>query len=159
MSKLNEQVLRQAIGARIRRVRMMRGLTQEGLSSLTGGRFSETAIGGYERGERAVSAVRLCQLARWLEVPPAALLPAPERSANSVRLNLSGKRLPVERLVQVVFSLAKWHDVTAEVVAIGSDAKKPEPGRLSTADDGARAAFEDESEAPLAEPDLHEVAQ
>ncbi len=44
---------------------------------MTDGDFKASVMGAYERGERSVSAHRLCKLADLYEVPAGSLLPAP----------------------------------------------------------------------------------
>lgn len=67
------------IGARIRHVRMMRGLTQKDLGEALGVSFQQ--IQKYERGMNRVSTSALILLARALDVSPDALIrddaPAP----------------------------------------------------------------------------------
>ncbi len=41
---------------------------------MTEGRFKATSVAGYERGERAVSLERFCELCRLYAVPPPAML-------------------------------------------------------------------------------------
>jgi transcriptional regulator with XRE-family HTH domain len=50
------------------------GLSLDQLARRSDGRFQPSSLGGYERGERAISVVRFCELARLLGVPPDHLL-------------------------------------------------------------------------------------
>ena len=63
-----------AIGEVLRAQRLRAGVTLRAIPVLSGGRFSASAVGAYERGERAISVVRFCELAWTLGGSPAALL-------------------------------------------------------------------------------------
>lgn len=66
--------IREALGEVLRDARRHRGLTLREASTLSGTRFKPSAIGGYERGERAISVERFCDLAALYGVPPDRLL-------------------------------------------------------------------------------------
>jgi transcriptional regulator with XRE-family HTH domain len=70
---------RLALGLKVRDLRKLRGLSQEGLAHAAG--MDRTYVGGIERGERNVAFDNLCRLADALAVAPAVLLedvpPAP----------------------------------------------------------------------------------
>jgi transcriptional regulator with XRE-family HTH domain len=51
------------IGEGLRRARIERGLTLRAAASASGSRFKPSSIAGYERGERAVTLQRFCDLA------------------------------------------------------------------------------------------------
>jgi transcriptional regulator with XRE-family HTH domain len=68
------RVSRQGLGQAIRRARLEACFSRNQLSQRTGGRFSATAIGGYERGERAVSVERFVELAYAIGMAPEDLL-------------------------------------------------------------------------------------
>jgi transcriptional regulator with XRE-family HTH domain len=51
------------VGTRLREARLARGLSLKGVESATKGQVSSATISAYERGERPISAVRLCLLA------------------------------------------------------------------------------------------------
>lgn len=63
-----------AAGAALRRARTARGLTLREVSAASRGRFKPSVVGGYERGSRAISLGRFCELARFYGVPPDRLL-------------------------------------------------------------------------------------
>lgn len=63
-----------AVGRVLRRARRDRGLTLRDLARVTGGRFKPSAVGGYERGVRAISLRRFCELARVYGMSPDGLL-------------------------------------------------------------------------------------
>lgn len=62
------------VGARLRAVRRARGLSLDDVERLSGGKWSASAIGAYERGFRNLSLPRLRELASFFEVPMCVLL-------------------------------------------------------------------------------------
>ncbi|WP_428414557.1 helix-turn-helix domain-containing protein [Pararhizobium sp.] len=60
------------LGEAVRRLRKVRGLTQEDLSGLT--ELHRNHVGGIERGERNITIKTVLALAQALEVRPAELL-------------------------------------------------------------------------------------
>lgn len=62
------------IGRILRRARESRGLTLRQASIVSGGRFAPTSLASYERGERAISVERFCQLAEVYGMPAERLL-------------------------------------------------------------------------------------
>ncbi len=77
-----EPILR-AFGARVRARRQELGLSQEKLAELAG--LHRTYIGSVERGERNVSLLNICQLARALRTDPASLVGANDGAPSSRR--------------------------------------------------------------------------
>ena len=65
------------LGQRLRQARKSRGWSLLEIEDMTDGDFKASVMGAYERGERSVSAHRLCKLADLYEVPAGSLLPAP----------------------------------------------------------------------------------
>jgi transcriptional regulator with XRE-family HTH domain len=57
-------------GEALREARIERGLTLNDVRVLSNGRFKPSALGGYERGERALSLDRFCELAELYRIPP-----------------------------------------------------------------------------------------
>ena len=53
----------------LRRARKARGLTLRALQARSGGRFKPSAVGGYERGERAISVERFIELSVAYGIP------------------------------------------------------------------------------------------
>lgn len=58
---------RLAFGRRVRRLRRLRGLSQEGLALRCG--LDRTYVGGVERGERNISLLNIHRIARGLGLP------------------------------------------------------------------------------------------
>lgn len=63
-----------AVGAILRRARRARGYTLDQAAAASRGRFKPSALGGYERGERAISLPRFWELATLYRVPADRLL-------------------------------------------------------------------------------------
>ena len=64
------------LGERLRRVRQQQGLSLHEVEDHSEGALKASVVGAYERGERAVSIIRLERLAAFYRVPVAELLPA-----------------------------------------------------------------------------------
>lgn len=62
------------VGLRLRAVRRQRRLSLDDVERQSGGRWSASAIGAYERGFRNLSLPRLRELAEFFDVPMATLL-------------------------------------------------------------------------------------
>ena len=62
------------VGRALRRARHAQGLTLRDVGIRSGGIFTPTAVAGYERGERAISLERFCELATFYGVAPEDLL-------------------------------------------------------------------------------------
>lgn len=71
------------LGQRLRDARKRRGWSLLDVEEITDGEFKASVMGAYERGERSVSAARLCSLADVYEVPAGSLLPAPYDGGSS----------------------------------------------------------------------------
>ncbi len=77
------------VGQRLRNVRRARQFSLDDVERKSGGRWSASAVGAYERGFRNLSLPRLRELARFYDVPMSALLGEPdeiETHAGSSRL-------------------------------------------------------------------------
>jgi transcriptional regulator with XRE-family HTH domain len=66
------------VGLRLRAVRRQRRLSLDDVERESGGRWSASAVGAYERGFRNLSLPRLRELADFFEVPMGTLLGEPE---------------------------------------------------------------------------------
>ncbi len=87
-----ENTFAQAVGARLRAIRIQRGLSLEGLERKSGGRWKTAAVGSYERGDRMISVWRLAELAGFYGVPVGAFLPGPRESDGRLRLDVEAVR-------------------------------------------------------------------
>lgn len=65
---------REAIGQALRAARRLRGLTLRDVGRLSQDRFKPSALGGYERGERAIALDRFADLAELYGIPADRLL-------------------------------------------------------------------------------------
>jgi transcriptional regulator with XRE-family HTH domain len=61
--------LSRAIGASLRAARLRAGLSLKELAQRSRGRYKPSSLGGYERGERAISVLRFCELAQLVGIP------------------------------------------------------------------------------------------
>ncbi len=73
----------QALGARLRQIRVQQGLSLHGVEAKSQGRWKAVVVGSYERGDRALTAQRLSELAAFYRVPITALLPQPRNAQAS----------------------------------------------------------------------------
>jgi transcriptional regulator with XRE-family HTH domain len=89
------------VGRRLRAIRRARRMSLDEVERRSGGRWSASAIGAYERGFRNLSLPRLRELAEFYEVPMSALLGEESRSETGVRTG---------RLVVDLDALAKVED-------------------------------------------------
>ena len=61
-------------GRVLRRARLSRGMTLRDVGARSEGAFKATAVAGYERGERAISLARFCELSAVYEIRAPRLL-------------------------------------------------------------------------------------
>jgi transcriptional regulator with XRE-family HTH domain len=73
------------VGRRLRAIRRARRMSLDEVERRSGGRWSASAIGAYERGFRNLSLPRLRELAEFYEVPMSALLGEESKSEAGVR--------------------------------------------------------------------------
>jgi transcriptional regulator with XRE-family HTH domain len=64
--------VKEKFGKRVATLRKAKGLSQEQLSLESG--LARSYVGGVERGQRNISLVNICVLAKTLGVPPATLM-------------------------------------------------------------------------------------
>lgn len=84
----------ETFGERLRSIRELRGLSQQGLSDLLGGTPSRSTIANWEVGRRAdIYVGELVALARALRVEPSALCPEVAPSTHEREVALSIHRL------------------------------------------------------------------
>ncbi|CAN5847032.1 transcriptional regulator BldD [soil metagenome] len=100
------------VGRRLRSIRQAQDLSLSDVERVSGGRWSASAVGAYERGFRNLSLPRLRELARFYRVPMVVLLgeaeppPAPDRLPRLVLdlqalATLAGIE-PVQRYIQSI---------------------------------------------------------
>ncbi len=65
-----------ALGGTLRAIRVQQGLSLHGVEAKSQGVWKALVVGSYERGDRAVTAQRLSELAAFYRVPVPELLPA-----------------------------------------------------------------------------------
>lgn len=88
----------QRLGQRLRDIRHQQGMTLQDVEQASDGRWKAVVVGAYERGDRAISAPKLIELADFYAVPVSALL-ADERDDAPGSGNLTGRlRLDLEAL-------------------------------------------------------------
>lgn len=68
------------LGEHLRKLRKQKNLSLLDVQALSEGEFKASVMGAYERGERAISAVRLARLADLYRLPLQAMLPSGEAS-------------------------------------------------------------------------------
>ncbi|MCU1354180.1 MAG: transcriptional regulator, family [Acidimicrobiales bacterium] len=76
-----EQAFSRSVGQRLRAIRQAQGLSLSDAEERSGGRWSASAIGAYERGFRTLSLPRLKSLADFYKVPVSVLLGEPQAMA------------------------------------------------------------------------------
>lgn len=91
-----EQDYARLLGARLRAVRNQQGLSLHGVEEKSEGRWKAVVVGSYERGDRAVTVVKLAELAEFYNLPVADLLP--ESGAMKSALPSAKLEIDLERL-------------------------------------------------------------
>ena len=119
------------LGEHLRRLRRAEGLSLPDVQALSEGEFKASVMGAYERGERAISAVRLAKLAALYRLPLQAMLPRgrrattprrPAASRSTSRRLEAAKGAEAATLARFVKRLqAQRQDWTAGVVRIRAD--------------------------------------
>ena len=84
------------LGMHLRRLRRQKGLSLPDVQTLSEGEFKASVMGAYERGERAISAVRLAKLAALYRLPLQAMLPPDDAAGDAA--SPAGIALDVTRL-------------------------------------------------------------
>jgi transcriptional regulator with XRE-family HTH domain len=100
------------VGTRLRGVRRAKALSLDDVERLSGGKWSASAIGAYERGFRNLSLPRLRELATFYDVPMSVLLgeletlsgapAAPRVTLDLERLKAIPEANPVWRYLQAI---------------------------------------------------------
>lgn len=73
MQKSQEARSKRDFGEKLRAIRQVKGLSQEGLALACD--LDRSYIGGVERGERNISLVNICKIARALSIQAKELMP------------------------------------------------------------------------------------
>lgn len=63
------------VGGRLRRIRLQQGLSLQDVERQSAGRWKAAVVGSYERGDRNISASRMCELADFYGVSATEILP------------------------------------------------------------------------------------
>jgi transcriptional regulator with XRE-family HTH domain len=79
------------LGRRLRAIRRQKGLSLQDVEAQSESEFKASALGAYERGERAISVPRLQRLAGFYHVPVDQLLPI-EQQAEDMSDRGAGRR-------------------------------------------------------------------
>lgn len=74
-NSMSEQEYLRTVGERLRVARQLRGLSRREVQENSGGRWKSGAIGMYERGHRAITVVKLAELAEFYQYPVAHFFP------------------------------------------------------------------------------------
>jgi transcriptional regulator with XRE-family HTH domain len=91
--------MNERLGDHLRRLRKQKGLSLLDVQALSQGEFKASVVGAYERGERAISAVRLARLAALYRLPLQAMLPATEGGEGAdIRPTPTGVAIDITRL-------------------------------------------------------------
>ncbi len=88
----------QEVGTRLRRIRMQQEMSLQDVERRSDGKWKAAVVGSYERGDRNISAARLCQLAEFYGVSPSDVLPREDAPQ------------PVDQSGGVVIDLSKLED-------------------------------------------------
>jgi transcriptional regulator with XRE-family HTH domain len=114
MTEETEIRFAEQVGRRLRAIRQQQRLSLEEVENRSGGRWSASAIGAYERGYRNLSLTRLRELATFYGVPMSVLLgeidlrdtgvdPMPQRIAlDLASLDQSPDAAPIARYAQAI---------------------------------------------------------
>lgn len=73
MTKTQEERIKRTFGERLREVRLQKDLSQEALALACD--LDRSYIGGVERGERNISLINICKIARALGITSKELVP------------------------------------------------------------------------------------
>ena len=124
MSTDNELV---ALQARLRAVRVSKGLTLAQVSSLSKGSISAIALGSYERGDRSLSTQKLFEISQIYGVPVVELLSSPSKGIDSGRVIIDLRKLSnnqdpsTEAPLKIIQRIAAMrHDWNGEVISLRS---------------------------------------
>jgi transcriptional regulator with XRE-family HTH domain len=88
---MSDEAMNERLGAHLRGLRRQKGLSLLDVQALSEGAFKASVLGAYERGERAISALRLSALASLYRLPLQAMLPSvgPAMSDGALAVDLA----------------------------------------------------------------------
>ncbi len=89
------------LGVRLRAIRQQQGLSLPGVEQKSDGRWKAAVVGSYERGNRAVTVLKLAELAQFYSLPLAELLPGGGRAGSAGSEPMPEVTLDLERLGEV----------------------------------------------------------
>ena len=98
------------LGARLRAMREQRGWSLRDVHDASQGRFTGSAVGTYERGERGISVQRLSELAQLYGVPVERFLPESPMRDNEQGPWRSASEAPNEKVVIDLTALERQSD-------------------------------------------------
>jgi transcriptional regulator with XRE-family HTH domain len=118
------------VGRRLRAVRRARRLSLDDVERKSGGRWSASAIGAYERGFRNLSLPRLRDLALFYDVSMSALLGEPEDPGRTIQptsrlvidleaLDRTPDALPIMRYLRTI--IVERGDFNGRVLSVRRD--------------------------------------
>jgi transcriptional regulator with XRE-family HTH domain len=85
------------VGGRLRLLRQQQSLSLQDVERKSGGQWKAAVVGSYERGDRNISAAKLCELAEFYGVGASDLLPADESARPMSRV--AGLVLDLQKLM------------------------------------------------------------
>ncbi len=142
-----EKGYNEALGARIRAVRMQRGLSLQAVEALSCQEFKSSALGAYERGERSVSVARLQRLALLYKVPVDQMLPRREREEKVASAELAAA---AETAPGQVAGVEQGAETAPGQVAGVEQGAETAPGQVAGVEQGAETAPEQVAVPPSA---------
>lgn len=98
------------LGSRLRAIREQRGWSLRDVHQASQGRFTGSAVGTYERGERGISVQRLSELAQLYGVPVERFLPDSPIRENERDPEHSANEQPKEKVVIDLAALERQTD-------------------------------------------------
>ena len=106
----------QRLGARLRAIREQRGWSLRDVHGASNGRFTGSAVGTYERGERGISVQRLSELAQLYGVPVERLLPENPIGENGNGGGRSANEPTPDKVVIQLAALERQDDPTFDAM-------------------------------------------
>lgn len=89
------------VGERLRDIRTRLGLSLQDVERRSGGSWKAAVVGSYERGDRNISASRLCELADFYGVPASEVLPEDGASPTTSTSGLNAIVIDLATLIDL----------------------------------------------------------